>query len=128
MTLGECYDGLVHVANGAGFSVDGSASDRGMGLWQSRWRFRTLPPVGRPARYRLHAEILVDEGSAKTGWPIRFAVDQEHVDDLRRSIEPREQDWSSIGQDRETETILGEALVRKLAPASTSPRPATRVP
>lgn len=116
MSYGECFDGLVHVANGAGFTADGSATDRGLGIWQSRWRFRTLPPVGRPARYRLYAEILVDEGSPATGWPIRFAVDQQQVTDLRRSIDPREEDWSKAGQDRETEAILGEALVRRLAP------------
>ncbi len=122
MTLGEAFDGLVHVANGAGFTSDASVTDRGMGVWQSRWRTRVLPPVGHPARFRLRAEILVDEGSAAAGWPMRYAVDQETVDDLRRSIDPREEDWSSAGQDREKEAILGEALARRLAPRSVTPR------
>lgn len=126
MTLGECMDGIVHVANGVGFSSDDSVTDRGMGIWQSRWRFRVLPPVGRPARYRLRAEVLVDEGSAAAGWPIRFAVDQEKVEDLRRSIEPREEEWSDADQDRESEAILGEALVRRLAPKSLPPREPAR--
>jgi hypothetical protein len=120
MTYGECFDGVEHVAKGAGFTSDGSVTDRGLGIWQSRWRYRVLPPVGRPARYRLYLEVLVDEGSPQKGWPIRYAVDQEHVEDLRRSVEPREQDWSVTDQDKETEAILGEMLSRRLV------RPAPR--
>lgn len=120
MSLGQCFDGIVHVANGMGFTSDDSVTDRGMGIWLSRWRFRSLPPVGRPARYRLYVEVLVDEGSPAEGWPLRFAVDQEQVEDLRRTVDPREQDWSSAPQDSETEAILGEALVRRLAP---TPKP-----
>lgn len=116
MTVGECFDGIVHVATGVGFTSDDSVTDRGLGVWQSRWRFRTLPPVGHPARYRLRVEMLLDEGSPTDGWPLRFAIDQETVDDLRRSMDPREEDWSDDGQDREKEAILGEALSRRLAP------------
>lgn len=128
MSYGECFDGFVHVATGAGFSSDNSVTDRGLGIWQSRWRFRVLRPSGHPARYRLYAEVLVDEGSPATGWPIRFAVDQEKVDDLRRSIDPREQDWSSAGQDRESEAILGEALTRRLAPKPMPDQGARKAP
>ncbi len=125
MTIGECQDGLIHVATGAAFTSDDSVTDRGLGIWQSRWRFRVLDNR-HPARYRLRAEILVDEGDPKTGWPIRYAVDQETVKDLRRSLEPREEDWSSAGQDKEGEAILGERLVRRLAPLPAAPRPAAR--
>lgn len=116
MPIGECFDGVAHCATGMRFTSDDSVTDRGLGIWQSRWRQRVKPPVGHPARYRLRVEILVDEGSAKAGWPLRFAIDQEYVDDLRRSNAPEEDDWSSDGQDRELEAILGEALRRKLAP------------
>ena len=119
MPLGEAFDGLEHVATGVGFAADASVTDRGMGIWQSRWRERIEPVKRHPARYRLRAEILVDEGSAELGWPLRYAIDQETVDDLRRSVQPREEDWSDAGQDREKEAILGEALARRLAPRAT---------
>ncbi len=118
MTLGDCLDGFEHVATGQGFVVDGGVTDRGNGIWQSRWRDRVHPTNRHPARFRLYAEVLIEEGSAAKGWPIRYAVEQQIVDDLRRSIEPREEDWSNDGQDREREAILGEALVRRLAPKS----------
>jgi hypothetical protein len=116
MAYGECFDGLVFVASGAGFSSDASVTDRGLGIWQSRWRTRIEPVKRHPVRYRFLAEVLLDEGSDSTGWPIRFVVEQEVVNDLRRSMEPREEDWSRHGQEREKEAILGDALVRKLAP------------
>ena len=120
MPLGECYDGLDYIATKDGFVDDPSVSDRGFGIWQSRWRPRVVER-GFPARYRLRAEVLVDEGTAATGWPIRFAVDQEKVKDLRRATQPREEDWSADGQDKEREAILGDKLMRRLAPKAVSP-------
>jgi hypothetical protein len=107
---------VVHVATGSGLTSDDSVTDRGLGIWQSRWRMRTLPTTRRVARYRLRLEVMLEEGDAKTGWPIRFAVDQEVVKDPRRDLAPRDEDWSRDGQEREKETILGEALARRLAP------------
>jgi hypothetical protein len=115
MTLAEAYDGLVFVASGDGFLNDASASDRGLGIWQSRWKQRTLDDR-HPGRFRLRAELLPELGSAGTGWPIRYVVEQQKVKDLRRSVSPQEDDWSSNGQDREREAILGEKLFRRLAP------------
>ncbi|MBL9078350.1 MAG: hypothetical protein JNL08_12645 [Planctomycetes bacterium] len=115
MRLGECYDGLVFVATHDGFTADMTACDRGLGRWQSRWRERQLG-LNRPGRYRLRAEVMVDEGSPATGWPIRYAVEQQKVKDLGRSDDPRDEDWSADGQDREREMILGAKLVRRLAP------------
>lgn len=114
MTLGQCFDGLVFVAQTSGFSADVPECDRGNGKWQSRWRLRQLG-LGRPGRYRLRAEVLLDEGSNAKGWPIRYVVEQQKVKDLRRSMEPTEEDWSSDYQDREAETILGERLSRRLS-------------
>lgn len=115
MTFGECYDGLEFIAGKDGFTADASACDRGVGTWQSRWRERQIG-LGRPGRYRLRAEVMIEEGSPAIGWPVRYAIDQEKVKDLRKSMQPTEDDWSSDGQDRERETILGEKLVRRLAP------------
>ncbi len=119
MTFGECYDGLLYLAKNDGFTIDVSASDRGLGTLQSRWRFRQLG-LNRPGRYRLIAEVMIDEGSAQKGWPVRYVIMQEKVKDLRRSMEPRESDWSKDGQDRERETIFGERLVRRLGEDSAS--------
>lgn len=118
MAIGTCFDGIEHCARGMKFVADDSVTDRGLGIWQSRWRQRVKPPVGKPARYRLRVEILVDDGSPQAGWPLRFVVDQEVVDNLRKATSPEEGDWSSDGQDREIESIYGEALRRRLAPRS----------
>jgi hypothetical protein len=115
MTFGECYDGIVFIATRDGFTPDALGCDRGLGTWQSRWRERQIG-LGRPGRFRLTVEVLMDESSAADGWQIKFAVHQEKVKDLRRSMQPAEEDWSSDGQDREREAILGEKLVRRLAP------------
>jgi hypothetical protein len=121
MPIGQAFDGLVYVASGQGFVSDASVTDRGMGIWQSRWKQRILD-TRHPGRFRLRAEILVDEGSTTKGWPIRYAIDQQKVGDLRRSVDPREEDWSGAGQDGEREAILGEGLSRRLAPKAALPR------
>jgi len=115
MSLGDCYDGLIFVANSTGFTADVTACDRGLGLWQSRWKLRQLG-LNRPGRYRLRAEVMLDEGSTAKGWPIRYVIEQQKVKDLRHSLDPGEDDWSNDGQDRETEAIFGEKLVRRLSP------------
>ncbi|HZN39648.1 MAG TPA: hypothetical protein VFD82_12640 [Planctomycetota bacterium] len=113
MTIAECYDGFVYIAGKDGFAADTAACDRGLGTWQSRWRQRALP-LGRPQRYRLRGEILLDEGSAEHGWTIRYAIEQEKVKDLRHSQNPGPSDWSPDGQDGEREATLGEKLARRL--------------
>lgn len=113
MSLGECYDGLAFIAQNDGFAPDVSTCDRGNGLWQSRWRMRQLG-LNRPGRFRLRAEIIIEEGSREKGWPVRFAIDQQKVKDLRRSNDPVEDDWSEDGQDREREAIFGDKLARRL--------------
>lgn len=117
MSYGQCFDGLSYVANGDGFTADLIESDRGLGIYQSRWRQLPLA-LNRPGRYRLYAEVLLDEGSATAGWTIRYVIEQQKVKDLRKSLEPQEDDWSDDGQNRERETIFGEKLVRRLASAT----------
>jgi hypothetical protein len=115
MTFGACYDCNVHIATGGGYGVDLAGTDRGNGVWQSKWRERQLG-LGRPGRYRLLAEVPLDEGSTQAGWTVRFVVEQQKVKDLRKSMDPKEEDWSDDGQDRERETLFGEQLVRGLNP------------
>jgi len=115
MAFGDCYAGLIYVANHHGFAPDVSVCDRGLGLWQSRWRLRQLG-LNRPGRYRLRAEVMIDEGSTTAGWPIRYVIEQQKVKDLRHSTDPTEDDWSDDYQDRENEAIFGEKLARRLSP------------
>jgi hypothetical protein len=113
MPIGECYEAIAYIAGSSGFAADTPNCDRGLGVWQSRWRGRQLG-LGHPGRYRLRAEIDVERGSAKDGWLVRYVVEQQRVDDLRRSLEPREEDWSADGQDREKEGLFHEMLARRL--------------
>jgi hypothetical protein len=125
MPVGQVFEGIIHVASGDGLVADATETDRGNGIWQSRWRMFIMPLTRHPGRYRLRVEVLLDEGSAANGWPVRFAVDREKVDDLRRSIEPREDDWSSAGQDTEKEALIGDRLARRLAPKGRAARSGT---
>lgn len=117
MTLGACYDGLVACAQGARFLPDLGNCDRGYGTWQSRWRHRETER-NFPIRNRLIAKIKVDEGSTEKGWRILYYIEQEKAKDLRRHASITEDDWSADNQDQEGEAILGEMLVRRLAPRS----------
>ncbi len=114
MTFGECYDGVEFLATRDGFTPDPLVCDRGVGMWQSRWRERQIG-LGRAGRFRLKAEVLIDEGSADAGWVVRFAVQQQKVKDLGKSMNPTEDDWSEDGQDSEREVIFGQKLARRLA-------------
>tara|TARA_R110002072_G_scaffold269079_11_gene428371 strand:- start:28908 stop:29402 length:495 start_codon:yes stop_codon:yes gene_type:complete len=118
MSIGQAYGGFVAIATARdGWRVDESATDRGNGIWQSRWRKREMER-NFPIRNRLKMEILLDEGSREKGWWVRYVIEQEKVKDLRRHAQPREEDWTANGQDGEGEAILGERLLRKLAPKS----------
>jgi len=118
MTLGDAWQGCVDIVTSRdGWVVDHSATDRGNGVWQSRWKRRETER-NFPVRSRLCMEILVDDGSRQEGWLVRYAVEQEICEDLRRHQEPTEEDWSSYGQNTEAEAVLGERLVRRLAPDS----------
>lgn len=113
MTFGECWEGLSYIAKHDGFSLDPSVSDRGMGVMQAKWRMRQLS-LGHPGRYRLHAEVDPEKGSAKDGWLVRFYIEQQWVKDLRKSRDPQEKDWSRNGQDGEREAIFAEKLRRRI--------------
>jgi len=118
MSLGQVWNGFTQIATARdGWRVDESASDRGNGFWQSRWKKREMER-NFPIRNRLKMEIFLDDGSREQGWLIRYVIEQEKCEDLRRHANPQEDDWSADGQDNEGEAILGERLVRRLAPKS----------
>jgi hypothetical protein len=118
------YDAVGELAVSDGFRPDPAVCDRGLGIWQSRWRNRTLG-LGRAGRSRLHAEIQKPREDFK-GWQLRFYVEAELVQDLDRALDPNEGDWSSAGQDGEREMIFAERVRSRLGlgsdAANTSPR------
>lgn len=114
MSLADCYDSVEFIAVSPGrLRPDTGVCDRGLGIWQSRWRERTLGRFGK-GRYRLKAEILIDEGSRTDGWTVRYVVEQQRVEDPRRRDEPTEDDWANDGQDREAEANFGERFRRRV--------------
>ena len=125
MSLAECYDGVVFIAEGGRFYNDKSVSDRGLGTYQSRW-LRRESERNFPLRLRLRCEVLIDQGSSEKGWPVRYVVEQEKVEDLRRHRDPQEEDWEADGQDSEAESMFGNRLARRLAPKSVVNEPPPR--
>ena len=88
MSLGEAWQGWVDIVTSRdGWVVDHSATDRGNGLWQSRWKRREIDR-NFPVRSRLCMEILVDDGSRNDGWIVRYVIEQEICEDLRRHQDP----------------------------------------
>jgi hypothetical protein len=113
MTFAEVYDGVDFIARADGFTVSTGESDRGLGIWQSRWRHRQLG-LNRPGRFRLRAELEDLGGNGKSGWRVRFYVEQMKVKDLKKSMNPEEDDWSSDGQDVEREFLFARRLSLRL--------------
>jgi hypothetical protein len=113
MRQGEVFAAVDQLARADGFLPDAANSDTGLGTWQSRWRNRQIG-LGRPGRFRLRVEVMIDEGSLETGWPVRYLVEQQKVKDLKKSINPTEDDWSSDGQDAEKEFLFARRLSLRL--------------
>ncbi len=112
-TRAEAYDAVEFLARTDGFAPSQANCDRGLGTWSSRWRYRQVG-LGRPGRYRLQAEVLLEDGSHQAGWIVRYLVEQQKVKDLARSREPVEDDWDADGQDIEREYLFGQRLIRRL--------------
>lgn len=117
----EVYDAIDRVARTDGFLLDGSESDAGYGIWQSRWRNVTLR-LGRAGRYRLRAEIQDDKDLRKDHFQVLYCVEKQEVKDLARADRHTEDDWTPTGQDGDREEIFRERLVRQLQRPDT-PRP-----
>jgi len=117
MLQADVYDAVASVAQSDGY-LPGPECDRGLGIWLSRWRQYVLLH-NHPARFRLRVEVLIDKGSAQAGWTILYAVEQQKVKDLGKSVDPAEEDWSPDGQYSDRESSFGVRLglrlgVRKL--------------
>lgn len=102
----DAWDAVAQTSARHGFPMSESESDRGRGQFKSRWRSATQG-FGQTRRRRVVAEILRSEADAPIpGWQVRFHVEQQAVKDMARSLDPREEDWSSDGQDANFEDIL----------------------
>ncbi len=119
MVYGQVYDGIDAVARGDGYLPSIPDSDRGLGIYQTRWRHKNLA-MGRPGRFRLRAEIM-EGGSREQGWTVRFYIEAQKVKDLGKSLDHTEDDWSGDGQDGEREGVFGERLRRYLVPLAEKP-------
>ncbi|MEZ5963035.1 MAG: hypothetical protein R3F56_04225 [Planctomycetota bacterium] len=105
------WNAVVETSTRHGFTPDDRGTDRGRGLFQSRWRSWTQG-FGQSRRMRMRAELeraeAVDESLV---WHLRFCVERQSVPDMARSMNPRESDWVSDGQDRDFEDVI-EAQLR----------------
>ena len=110
-TFGEVWGAVDRVASTDGFRQDTAASDRGLGIYQTRWDRRVLG-LGRSGRRRLHCEIVPDREN-EDGLMVRFYVEQQRVQDLGMST-PTEKDWDDAGQDGVYQNIFVERLARFL--------------
>ena len=106
------WEGLDYVCRTDGFRVDSAASDRGLGIYETRWRERTLA-LGHAGRRRLHAEIN-DDHQVENGLMVRFYVEQQRVHELTRALRFVEDDWADAGQDTGYQRIFGERLRHRL--------------
>ncbi|GAB4144228.1 MAG: hypothetical protein Fur0037_11970 [Planctomycetota bacterium] len=113
LPMARVYDEIERIASGDGFRPDIAECDRGLGTWQSAWRYR-MRADGHPSRSRLRAEIL-GAADGSEGWTIRWNIRRQAVLDLRRAGRPGEDDWSADGQDFEREQIFGARLRGRLA-------------
>lgn len=105
------WNAVVETSSRHGFAADNSATDRGRGVFQSRWRTQTQG-FNDSHRLRVRAEMeRGNEADAGLGWRVRFCVERQSVTDMARSMNPRESDWTPDGQERNMEDIM-EAQLR----------------
>ena len=123
--FGDIWSAVDRVATSDGFRLDVASSDRGLGVYQTRWDRRVLG-LGRSGRRRLYCEI-VDDRYADDQLMVRFYVEQQHVQDLGLS-NPAEDDWDDAGQDGVYQRTFYERLSRFLGiqPVEVAPSSAGR--
>ncbi len=103
LTKGQVWQGISEVANTGGWPSDPAVTDEGLGIYQSRWRIRTRR-LGHAGRLRLRVEIEPISDPEK-GWTVSYYIEQQLVDDPKRSFDPVESDWRDDGRDAQREEI-----------------------
>jgi hypothetical protein len=107
----QVWTAVVETSSRHGFAIDHSGSDRGRGIYQSRWR-TWAQGFGQTHRLRIHAEMEQGEVvDSRRSWRLRFHVERQTVPDMARSMDPREADWEADGQERDLEDVI-EAQLR----------------
>jgi len=101
----DVWDAVVEVAAADGYPEDPAGTDRGLRIFESRWRTQAVPfrlgSVHRGARRRVHAEFEQDPDDRS--WLVRFYVERQVIGDMTESLNPSEEHWTEGGQDAETE-------------------------
>lgn len=120
----DLWDAVAEVSTRHGMPPHVRQTDRGRGQFTSRWR-EVTPGFGQTMRQRVRAELIEQKGEADAVvWQVRLCVERERVKDLAHSLRPREEDWSSDGQDQELEQIIVTQLRLRFGdplPGSTGP-------
>ena len=120
----DIWDAVAEVSTRHGMAPHGRYTDRGRGQFTSRWR-EVTPGFGQSMRQRVRAQLIEQKGEDDAVlWQVRLCVERERVKDLGRSLQPREEDWSSDGQDQELEQIIVTQLRLRFGdplPGSTGP-------
>ena len=116
--LGDAWTAVEEIAKVDGFPVDPAGTDRGLREFTSRWRTSELP-FRRSNRRRVHARF---ERTDDNGWLIRYYVEQQTVEDISKSFDPEDRDWSAAGQDAETENRFTAKLKSRFEGASVPSR------
>ena len=76
------WNAVVETSSRHGFAADNSATDRGRGVFQSRWRTQTQG-FNDSHRLRVRAEMeRGNEADAGLGWRVRFCVERQSVTDM----------------------------------------------
>ncbi len=125
MPFEEIWNAVVETSSRHGFRIDERESDRGRGDFTSRWRTWTQG-FGQSRRTRVRAELR-SEGQTEERmlWQVRFCVERQRVADMARSMDPREEDWSNDGQERDLEDVIEAQLRMRFGESPTRPPRAT---
>ncbi len=113
MAFEDVWVAMVDVAQVDGYPIDQATTDRGMKIFQSRWRTIELP-FRQGSRKRVHAEFEQREKD----WWVLFYVERQKITDIDQTFDPEEDAWSGDGQDTETERRFGVKLARRFRDAA----------
>ena len=103
-TFGQVWRGFDGASRRQGFLSEPGKTDRGAKKYESRWIER-IAPFRRGRRFRLAAEFVRPEDQPAV-WRIRYYVETQRVDNLKKVMNPEEDDWEPAGQDGLKEDVL----------------------
>ena len=127
-SFGDIWVGMQHVTRRLGYAADRGETDRGRRVFQSTWETRLMFPRGS-MRYRVRAEVERIRPN-EPGWRVRCYVERQKVNNIARSLNPREEDWEPDGQDPLKENVFVGTLRGELGLTvlESTPRPTDREP